>query len=219
MSCGESSTRQPACQDHLPIPVDSNQFDFEATKAALLYLASKDLPRFDKCRAVKLLFLADREHLLRFGRPITGDSYSALPYGPTPNKVLCLLDGLEKVALEGDDPMSDEVAELAKHLDVAEDEYSTYHAKSEPDLEALSRSDIRVLDHVVEDHGHKEFNELKALTHSMKAYTKVWRDGVQRKYPMAFEDFFAENPDKADLLKELLENQQLHRAFPDRVCA
>lgn len=194
-------------------------FDFEATKAALLYLASR-LPHFDKYRASKMLFLADREHLLRFGRPITGDSYSALPYGPTPDRVLDLLDGLEKIALEGKAPMSDELADLAKHFDVAADEHSNYQAKSQPNFEALSRSDIKVLDHVVEEHGQKTFNELKTLTHGMKAYTNVWRPNeVRRKYPIAFEDFFAEDPDKAAFLKELEENQQLHRDFPDLICA
>lgn len=195
-------------------------FDFEATKAALLCLALKDLPHFDKYRASKLLFLADREHLLRFGRPITGDSYSALPYGPTPNRVLGLLNGLEKVALEGDAPLNDEVAELARLFDVAKDEYATYHAKSQPDADALSKSDLRVLDHVVEEHGRKTFNELMDLTHSMRAYTNVWRnDEVRKKYPMAFEDFFAEDPDKAEFLKEIEENQQLRRTFPDLACA
>ncbi|MCX6602278.1 MAG: Panacea domain-containing protein [Acidobacteria bacterium] len=195
-------------------------FDFEATKAALLCLALKELPHFDKYRASKLLFLADREHLLRFGRPITGDSYSALPYGPTPNRVLSLLNGLEKVALEGDAPLNDEVAELVLHFDVAKDEYATYHAKSQPDLDALSISDLKVLDRVVAEHGRKTFNELKDLTHGMRAYTKAWRnDEVRKKYPMVFEDFFAEEPDKADFLKELEENQQLRRAFPDLVCA
>ena len=198
----------------------SFSFDFEATKAALVYLASKNLPNFDKYRAVKLLFLADREHLLRFGRPITGDSYSALPYGPTPDKILSLLGGLERVALEGDEPMSDEVAELVNNLDVAEDEYSTYHAKSQPDFDALSKSDVSVLDHVIQEHGLKTFNELKELTHGMKAYADVWRsNGVRKKFPMAFEDFFAEAPEKAEFLKELEENQELHRAFPDFLCA
>ena len=70
------------------------KFDFEATKAVLLYLAAKELPNFDKYRASKLLFLADREHLVCFGRTITGDSYNALPYGPTPNRTLELLDAI-----------------------------------------------------------------------------------------------------------------------------
>ena len=191
------------------------EFDLEATKAALLYLASKELPVFDKYRAIKLLFLADRQHLLRFGRTITGDTYSALPYGPTPDQTLDLLNGLEKVALEGSAPASDGVAELARIFLVEDLAHPTYHAESEADFDALSRSDVLVLDSVVRDHGHKTFNELRDLTHGMKAYTNAWRGGsARKKFPMMFEDFFADEPDKADFLTELAEEQRLARLFP-----
>jgi hypothetical protein len=192
----------------------SFEFDFEVTKAALVYLASKNLPKFDKYRAVKLLFLADREHLLRFGRPITGDKYNALPFGPTGDRVLDLLGELERVALEGEVPKSVEVAELVTSLAVAEDEYSTYHAKVEPDWDALSKSDIKVLDRVVEEHGTKSFEELKKFTHELKAYQMAWRDNVaQRKFPMVFDDFFAEEPEHSAFLNELRENQAIASAF------
>ncbi len=198
----------------------SFEFDFEATKAALLYLASKELSQFDKYRAIKLLFLADREHLLRFGRPITGDKYNALPFGPTGDRILNFLGELESVALEGELPKSPEVAELVASLEVAEDEYSTYHAKVEPDWDALSKSDINVLNHVVEEHGHKSFNELKKFTHDMTAYKSVWReDQGQRKFPMVFDDFFAEEPEKSGFLKELRENQTIAKAFPSTMNA
>lgn len=183
-------------------------------KAALLYLASKNLPKFDKYRAVKLLFLADREHLLRFGRPITGDTYNALPFGPTGDRVLNLLGALERVVLEGEPAKSREVAELVASVDVAEDEYSTYQAKVGPDRDALSQSDISVLDHVVEEHGYKTFQELKKFTHDMEAYKRVWKDDeLQKKFPMVFDDFFAGEPDRAGFLKELAENQAIAKAF------
>lgn len=196
----------------------SFDFDFEVTKATLLYLASKELPEFDKYRAVKLVFLADREHLLRFGRTITGDAYSALPYGPTPDRTLCLLNGLAMVALEGKDPISDEIAELAKVFSMADLAHPTYHAKSHPDWDALSKSDLIVLDHVVDQHGRKSFNELMALTHGMRAYTLAWRNDVDRKkFPMAFEDFFAEEPDKEEFLKEIEEEQHLAKLFSSKI--
>jgi uncharacterized phage-associated protein len=195
-------------------------FDFEATKAALLYLALQELPSFDKYKASKLLFLADREHLLRFGRTITGDAYSALPYGPTPANTLDLLDALERVAIQGQDPMNDQVAELERAMDLSNLEHPTYHAKVDPNPDALSRSDLRVLDHVIQEHGRKSFNELKAMTHGMRAYTNVWRDNDTRKrFPMAFEDFFADVPEKAEFLDELEENQKLEKAFPHTECA
>src|SRR5262245_14308697 len=71
-------------------------FDFEKARAALLYLAQKDLPEFDKGKACKLLFLADKLHLVRYGRPVTGDRYWALEHGPVPTRVLSLFDDVEQ---------------------------------------------------------------------------------------------------------------------------
>jgi Protein of unknown function (DUF4065) len=192
----------------------SFKFDFEATKAALLYLASKNLPDFDKYRAVKLLFLADREHLLRFGRPITGDDYSALKYGPTPNRVLNFLDDLERVANRGDDPGSDEVSELARCLSVTEKRYPTYHAKEKPDLDYLSKTDLIALDSAVAEYGQKDFEELKTFTHGLKAYSEAWRPNeLREKFPMPYESFFADLPARQEFLKELEVEQRLTQAL------
>lgn len=196
----------------------SFDFDFDVTKAALLYLASMEIPNFDKYRAAKLIFLADREHLLRFGRPITGDTYSALPFGPTPNRVLGLLDGLEKVALEGDAPNSDEVAELSRCLEVINLAHPTYRAVVAPDYDFLSKTDLMALVNTLSEHGHKTFDELKVLTHGMRAYTNAWRsNGLQKKFPMPFEYFFADTPGKAGFLKELEEDQLILRKFSEPV--
>src|SRR4030095_14202545 len=73
----------------------SFRFDFAKARAALLYLASQNLPAFDKGKACKLLFLADKLHLVRFSRPITGDRYWALEPGPVPSTLLCLLNQVE----------------------------------------------------------------------------------------------------------------------------
>jgi uncharacterized phage-associated protein len=192
----------------------SFEFDFEATKAALVHLASKDLPGFDKYRAGKLLFLADRCHLLRFGRPITGDRYFALPYGPTPDRVLALLTGLEVVALEGNTPDTDEVAELARSLDVANLDHPTYSATVQVDADALSITDLEVLDQIAEKYGRTSFNELRNLTHGMKAYTAAWREGgIRRKFPIAFEDFFDDDPHQQEFLNELVEEQRIEALF------
>lgn len=48
---------------------------------SILYLALKGI-ELDQYKAVKLLYLADREHLRRFGRPITFDKYVAMKFGP-----------------------------------------------------------------------------------------------------------------------------------------
>ena len=48
----------------------------------LLYLAHKR-PGADKYQASKFFYFADREHLARFGRPISYEPYFALWYGPS----------------------------------------------------------------------------------------------------------------------------------------
>src|SRR5580700_6207804 len=58
----------------------------------LLYMAHQ-CPGADKYQAVKFFYLADREHLARFGRPITYDNYYALWYGPVASKALDLIEG------------------------------------------------------------------------------------------------------------------------------
>jgi Protein of unknown function (DUF4065) len=62
------------------------------------FLASKHLPQLTKWRICKLLFLADKLHLLRYGRPITGDAYYAMKLGPVPTNVLNVLDNAQRLA-------------------------------------------------------------------------------------------------------------------------
>lgn len=195
----------------MPIRFD---FNFEATKAALLYLGTKDLPGYDKYKACKLLFLADREHLLRFGRTITGDDYFALPFGPTPSLTLDLLNDHEKVLMEGADTEDQRTIELIHGLGLEGLPYPRYQNLEQPNLDALSESDIVVLDQVATEHGHKNFEQLKSLTHGAVAYRSVWRDGLtQRRFRMRFEDFFADAPGREEFLQEILENQFLKQAF------
>ena len=57
----------------------------------LLYLAQK-CPGIDKYQASKFFYLADREHLARYGRPMSFEPYYALWYGPVPTHALDLLE-------------------------------------------------------------------------------------------------------------------------------
>ena len=41
----------------------------------LAYLAQADLPDLSKLKVAKLLYFCDKYHLLKYGRPVTGDVY------------------------------------------------------------------------------------------------------------------------------------------------
>ncbi len=199
-------------------------FDFDKALAALLYLASKPevVPGLDKYKAGKLLFLAEKYHLVQYGRPIFGDTYKALPYGPVPQLLIDLVQEMTDVARGGTSPRI-EVKRLAEVLDVeGRYRYPRLVAKAGFDAEikaALSASDVAALDHVIALHGRKSFDELKALTHEMPAYRRAWESrpaGVEVKQ-MDYEDFFEEDQDAIDGAKEhMLENAVLREAFPAR---
>ena len=197
-------------------PSDAMQFtfDFEKAKEAIVYLASKMRSGMTKYTACKLLFLADKYHLVRYGRTITGDKYFALPYGPVPTKLLDLLSGVVAGA-EADE----QVAALSALLTID-------HAFRDPRISAprhlpqghLSKSDIEALDEIIKRYGRKTFAELRALTHELAAYQNAWTGrGTSQSAPMAFEDFFEEDPDAlVGVLEEAIEDSRLRKAFPAR---
>jgi len=181
-------------------------FDLDRTVAAIAYLASKNLPGLTKYKLCKLLFIADKYHLVRYGRPITGDRYTALQYGPVPSKTLNLLNTLE----------TGRAAPLAPLVELDYTyKYPHLRAKTTVD-ESLSISDKEALDHTVEHFGSKTFEELKAITHEMPAYRKAWDEKPQHRHaePMKFEDFFEEDGDAiGGAYEEMIENDALRRAF------
>jgi len=191
------------------------EFDFEKSKAAFVYLASKEVPGFDTYKVCKLLFLADKYHLVKYGRPITGDRYCALPYGPIPSTIL---DIIEKViAGRIDDPHA---ASLSGALEL-DRRYQNprFKAKAAFDARKLSQSDLMALDHVVAQFGHMEFAELKAITHEMVAYKKAWHEKPEDRNAadMNFEEFFEEDSDAvAGAKEEMLEDDLLRKTFSAR---
>lgn len=66
------------------------KFNFSLDKLihALALFSTYGVRDLTKLKAAKLLYFADKDHLLRFGRPIIGDVYYCLSYGPVPSVAL-----------------------------------------------------------------------------------------------------------------------------------
>jgi uncharacterized phage-associated protein len=204
----------PAMDVHFP-------FDFDKALEALVYLASRKIEAFDKYKASKLLFLADKYHLVKYSRPITGDQYFAMYHGPAPTKMLNLMNWA--IDEKNHDP---QVQALLKALTIDRSAlYPRFSGKgTDREYECLSKSDKGALDEIVKRFGSKTFAELKALTHEMVAYEKAWskrkrgwggkKKGLQGSVPMAFEDFFEEDSDAVSgAREEMMEDFKLRRAF------
>lgn len=70
-------------------------FDIEKTIAAVAFLLEKEGGELDMFLALKMLYLADKQALIRWGKPITGDSFVALPKGPVLREVYDLFKGTD----------------------------------------------------------------------------------------------------------------------------
>ena len=169
-----------------------NTFDFKHKKAtqALNYFAKKAGGRISRLKAVKLVYFADRYHLRRYGRLVTGDSYFAFPYGPIPSVTL-------------------DIAEDSN--DIPEVNYSRGYIKpvSEYDYESIknidtvcfSETDVEALKFAWDSFGsfgdEKGF-ELAKLTHEYpewKRFEAEFKTDSEKRFEMKLEDFF-ENPKK-----------------------
>lgn len=190
------------------------EFDQEKTVAAVVYLASKGLPGLTKYKVCKLLFLADKYHLVRYGRPITGDRLNAMEHGPIPSRTLDILTSVIKEDFDG--WMGDATAKmLAGYLEVQRVYYNPrFRAAQQPPAGILSDSDMAAIDAIVREHGNKTFEELKAMTHELYAYQKAWSERTNNAPIIAYEDLFEEDDDALEgAREEMLENHQLRKAF------
>lgn len=131
-------------------------FDWRVAVEAILYLANKSkTPTFH--HVFKLLYLADRCHLARYGRLIYGDRYIAMKHGPVPSSTYDILKSLRGESFFA---VSDSIA---SSLAV----WNEYHIRAlrSANLEWLSDSDIECLEESLQRHDDMTFNQLTRLTH------------------------------------------------------
>lgn len=165
----------------------------------LLYLSHKR-PNADHYQAVKLLYLADREHLNRYGRPITYERYCALKYGPVSSNALDLLKKQQDSSVFerfGIDELPFETEQLDKIIYIRTPKRAVNH-------ELFSISDLKVFDEVIQKYGDYNFDQLFHLTHKHFAYKNAWENrGNKQSVDIKYEDMIDENSDKSVFIEEI----------------
>ncbi len=156
-----------------------NQAKIVAAIHHALLGAQKRGQRPGQYQLVKTLFLADRSHLNRFGRPITFDNYIAMNHGPVPSMAYDLLKrspdeaGAERPALP-----------WRRHRDAASPSKYLYEPLPFDGADHLSVSDQECLDDGLSFVLGLGFGQLRKLTHEDIAYIRAWGDGTQQGVPM-----------------------------------
>ncbi len=125
---------------------------------AIHYLLKKIGPS-QKIQLVKLIYLADKYHLIHYGRTITNDEYFAMPHGPVGSTVQDVLS-FDTFTL------SPKEYKYAQELFKTANKQHTLEASSaKVKFEMLSDTDIEALDFVIKKFGGMNSWDLKRYTH------------------------------------------------------
>lgn len=175
--------------------------------AFLLYRAKGRLPLI---KLVKLMYLAERLSLERYGEPITGDRLVSMPHGPVLSLTYDHINGAVPSIEGGWDAW---IADRAGHEVALRDE--SMIRSPEQDLLRLSETDLEVLGETWDKFGHWDRWDLVAYTHS--AACPEWEDPDGSSFPIEYETLFEKlgyTPEQAKALtSRLAEQRQLNDVF------
>ncbi|MCR5157531.1 MAG: SocA family protein [Prevotella sp.] len=140
------------------------QYEDQKIKEVLLYILGKT-GVVDYYHLMKILYLAERQHLAKWGDRIIVDDYYALPHGPVPTRIY---DSL-KAAKCGKGGFLSDVVSVSPDVPLV-------RALRDADMGYLSKSEIEALDSAIAKNIVKSFSELEQMTHD-EYYFKALENG------------------------------------------
>jgi len=155
-------------------------FNATTTMAMAAYFLSKQKDPMLKLKLLKLLYLAERDYLLRYGYPVTGDKLVSKRYGPVLSQTLNLLNAIERhYAKDALDESNSGVVLWVKYFEYGSKRRSFALRADEAELDklfnyGLSRACRQVADDVWKKFGQMSRNELIAYVHD-PANCPEWR--------------------------------------------
>ncbi len=170
-------------------------FSFSHRKAtqALNFFARKAGRSINKMKALKLVYFADRYHLRKYGRPVVGDEYVAMNYGP-------VASGTKDVA-EMSDFLGEEEARYARKFIEPSQSGLAYSSVADMDEKVFSESDREALRFAWERFGRVEKYALSKLTHrypDWKKHEAALKSKVVSRVPMNYRDFLQDHEGNAE---------------------
>jgi len=167
------------------------KFRFNEAKAteAAAWLLKREQGRMNYLRLIKLLYIADRESLTKFGRPITGDDFVSMKKGPVLSNVLHIIrdDGWTEPQI------------WPNHIEKNED--YTVHLVKDPGADNLSAAETDLLDVILASHWGKTQWEMVDYTHTFPE----WKDPGHSVSPIHVEELLRAagvSDEKIDKIRE-----------------
>jgi uncharacterized phage-associated protein len=124
-------------------------------------------------KLIKLLYIIDREALLRWGRPLTGDRYVSMDHGPVLSQTLNLIT---------EEPRPDEHTIWAEHI--SQPENFEVRLKNPAASDELSEAELQLIDEIFGRYGRMKRWDLVDLVHRLGE----WQDPEGSAIPIQYRD-------------------------------
>ncbi|MEM6724471.1 MAG: Panacea domain-containing protein [Bacteroidota bacterium] len=160
-------------------------FNFKKSVQALNYFAIKEGGKINKMKALKLIWLSDRLHLRRYGRPILNDTYFALTYGPIASNT--------KDLVEATDFLSDQEQSYRATFISTHSQYY-YESINNYDEKVFSKTDREIMEIVYQSFGKLNLFQLSEESHKYpewKKFENSLQSGNSSRFAMSYKDFFS----------------------------
>lgn len=130
-------------------------FDEEKAVNVVLFILQK-LGKVNRHQLAKILYFADQKHLIQYGRPILGDTYIRMAYGPVPSAVY---DGIKAVDSSqfGFSLFKESIKTSGKTLILP---------KKSPEMDVLSESEVKCVSESIDENKNLDFYQLTRKSHS-----------------------------------------------------
>jgi uncharacterized phage-associated protein len=146
----------------------SFEFSIEKLVQAIAYFSKSGIRDLTKLKIAKLLYFADKVHLLEHGKPILGDVYFCMDLGPVPSVSLNEMSAAEcrpevSVTDASDASLFSRILNVKKlfyrypRFEVREGAYNSA---------VFSESELAALRYTVNVYGYKSAQELVSITHN-----------------------------------------------------
>ncbi len=129
--------------------------------------------RMSYLKLIKLLYIIDREALLRWGRPVTGDRYVSMDHGPVLSQTLNLIT---------EEPRPGEHTFWASHI--SSPEQFEVRLNRPAAMDELSEAELQLIHEVFAKYGHMKRWDLVDLVHQFPE----WQDPEGSAIPIQYRD-------------------------------
>ena len=154
----------------------------ETLVQAISFLLDRKSEALDKLSLLKLIFFADKYHMMKYARSITNDTYYAMKYGPVASNMKNILD-FDFLADAEKEYIEKYLVKNNNQINIKE-KFAKYNMLSDTDKEALKFA--------YENFGKYKTFDLVDITHQFyewKRFEKSLENGLTREKILE-EDFF-----------------------------